>query len=275
MLLAKLIVIFQILHSLLSYRFTAPTNTMTNSMSQNPPNDYTLQLYKMEYERAAERYQNIYKAVWENFSYIAVISGAILTFGSTKLDYNHAALIACVPLIFWFWSTFTPLDIYGDGVNKRLKRIEEILNGVYKVELDHFTKYYETRHGTTPDKQEPNDQKLRFRTTYVVRFFFLLLHLIALLLMYRVYFPTWPHYPVYIASGVMAAGFTLLIMWAIKWKLKKGWIVFWFFITFLFSIGFVWICLSVVEPAPKPDTKNISINLNGRMSVTEPLGDGR
>jgi hypothetical protein len=31
-------------------------------------NDPALELYKMEYKRAAIRYDNIYKALWANFS---------------------------------------------------------------------------------------------------------------------------------------------------------------------------------------------------------------
>jgi hypothetical protein len=45
--------------------------------------DAALELYKLEYERCAIRYDDIYKAVWTNFSYMSVIAGAVLTFGSS------------------------------------------------------------------------------------------------------------------------------------------------------------------------------------------------
>jgi hypothetical protein len=42
-------------------------------------------LHKMEYELAAARYENIYRAIWQNFSYMAVLAGGILTFGAWPL----------------------------------------------------------------------------------------------------------------------------------------------------------------------------------------------
>jgi hypothetical protein len=40
----------------------------------------------MEYEKAAERYENLYRALWQNFSYLSLLSAAILTFGSNQLE---------------------------------------------------------------------------------------------------------------------------------------------------------------------------------------------
>lgn len=39
-------------------------------------------LFKLEYEQAAERYENIYKAIWQIFSYMGILAAGILTFGS-------------------------------------------------------------------------------------------------------------------------------------------------------------------------------------------------
>jgi hypothetical protein len=220
------------------------------SRSLNQPDDHTLELYKMEYEKCADRYENIYKAIWTNFSYIAITSGAILTFGSTRLDLNHAALIACIPLIFWFWATFMPLDSYGDEANERLKLIENTINQAFNVELGHYTNFFDRRH----------ERQWRLRTRYVVRAFFLLLHLVALLLTFTVYFNTWSRWWVYILPAVIA------IIYALYYKVWKLWL----WATTLFSILFVVICLNVDAPKRKQETQSININFDGRNWVLSP-----
>ncbi len=107
----------------------------------DPAKDPKLDLYKMEYEQAADRFENIYKDLWTNFSYMAVLSGAILTFGKDALGVWWAILLACLPLLFWWWATFVPLDKYGGIVARRLEEIETILNRDYGTQLQHFTQF--------------------------------------------------------------------------------------------------------------------------------------
>lgn len=91
------------------------------------PDKEALDIYKMEYERAAQRYNDLYNAVWTNFSYMALISGGMLTFGGAKFVTSVTILLACVPLLFWWAATFEPLNRYGDKVQDDLKDIEEAL----------------------------------------------------------------------------------------------------------------------------------------------------
>ena len=91
-------------------------------------NKEAIDLYKMEYEKCAARYENLYTAAWTNFYYMALIAGAILTFGSDRLPIVLSALIACLPLLFWWLASFEKLDRYGDGVLQRLVWLERILN---------------------------------------------------------------------------------------------------------------------------------------------------
>src|SRR5256885_12536802 len=95
--------------------------------------DPALELYKLEYERCTIRYEEIYKALWTNFSYLAVVAGAILTFGGDRFPIELSVLLACTPLIFWFWSNFVPLNEYGDKVEERLSWIEQIVNDRYNL----------------------------------------------------------------------------------------------------------------------------------------------
>jgi hypothetical protein len=87
----------------------------------------TADLYKLEYEVAARRYEDIYRAIWQIFSYTAVLAGAILTFGREGMGLELSAAVACIPLLLWYWGVFEPLNKYGDGTIKRLRRVEQLL----------------------------------------------------------------------------------------------------------------------------------------------------
>jgi hypothetical protein len=47
-------------------------------MDNNPNSDTSFELLKLEYEKAAERYENVYRAMWQNFSYLSLISAGTL-----------------------------------------------------------------------------------------------------------------------------------------------------------------------------------------------------
>ena len=104
------------------------------------------QLKQLEYDKAADRYDNIYQAVWRNFSYMAVLAGGILTFGAKDLDRAVAYCLALTPLAFWFIATFLPMDHYGDETRKRLSMIEDEINQIYfpkptDPRLQHFRSF--------------------------------------------------------------------------------------------------------------------------------------
>jgi magnesium-transporting ATPase (P-type) len=104
--------------------------------------DVALELYKLEYEKAAERYENIYQAVWTNFSYMAAVAAGILSFGSSAFQIKEVpVLLACIPLFFWYLATFLPLNEYGDQVMQRLRDLESTFNKKYGMDLSHYTRY--------------------------------------------------------------------------------------------------------------------------------------
>src|SRR2546425_3909427 len=91
-----------------------------------------IELLRLEYEKAADRYGEIYGAIWQNFSYMAVVAGGILTFGSRELGSQPTLyFLALTPLFFWLVATFLPMDHYGDAIRTRLRAIEEDINRVY------------------------------------------------------------------------------------------------------------------------------------------------
>lgn len=93
-----------------------------------------LEAYKLEYEKCAQRYDDVYKAAWTNFSYMAIVAGAILTFGGDRFLPELSAFLACLPLLFWWLASFEPLNKYGDQVIDRLSRIELILTEMYALD---------------------------------------------------------------------------------------------------------------------------------------------
>jgi hypothetical protein len=105
------------------------------------PKEQAFQLYKLEYEKAAERYDNIYRSIWTIFSYMTAIAGGIFAFGPGKIEHHALICVAFAPLLFWLFTTYLPLDRYGTKVIKRLGQIEGILNKEFGVELNHFKEY--------------------------------------------------------------------------------------------------------------------------------------
>ena len=98
-----------------------------------------VQLYTLEYQKAAERYDNIYRSMWTIFSYLTAVAAGILAFGADKRIEWHALIcIAAIPLLFWFWTTYMPLDRYGNKVLNRLGQIERLLNSNFHTTLNHF-----------------------------------------------------------------------------------------------------------------------------------------
>lgn len=79
---------------------------------------------EIEYQKATERYENIYKAYWQSFAYLFAISGAILSFGGSHLNQPLTLFLACIPLLFWYYASCVPLDRYAGQVEQRLTEIE-------------------------------------------------------------------------------------------------------------------------------------------------------
>jgi hypothetical protein len=100
--------------------------------------DRAVQLYTLEYQKAAERYDNIYRSIWTIFSYLTAVAAGFLAFGADRIEHHALICIASIPLLFWFWTTYLPLDRYGNEVINRLGEIECVLNRDFQVNLNHF-----------------------------------------------------------------------------------------------------------------------------------------
>jgi hypothetical protein len=100
--------------------------------------DRAMELYKLEYQKAAERYDNVYRSIWTIFSYLTAVAAGFLAFGADRIEPHALICIAAVPLLFWFWTTYMPLDRYGNEVINRLGQIECTLSRGFQVDLNHF-----------------------------------------------------------------------------------------------------------------------------------------
>jgi hypothetical protein len=111
------------------------------------PHEEALEIYKMEYERCTQRYNDLYNAAWTNFSYMALVAGGILSFGGSRFVTPLTAFLACLPLLFWWLATFEPLNRYGDLVEKQILKIEKALNALSISRLEDVPE--EARKGLT------------------------------------------------------------------------------------------------------------------------------
>ena len=95
------------------------------------PYEKWFELLKLEYEKGADRYENIYRAIWQNFSYAVAVGAALLTFAATKLRIDFLQFVALSPVVFWFVATFIPMNRYGELTRARLRQIEREINLVF------------------------------------------------------------------------------------------------------------------------------------------------
>lgn len=126
----------------------------TNITQHLPANNQIkIDVYIEEYKIASTRYENIYKAIWQNFSYMSVVAGGLLTFGNNFFTEKNnvgnkylVAFLACVPLLFWYISTFVPMNEYGYKAADELAEIEEKINNILDGgEMNHFTDFKNRR----------------------------------------------------------------------------------------------------------------------------------
>lgn len=111
--------------------------------------EFQFEIFKLEYEQAAQRYENIYKAIWQIFSYMTALAAAIVAFGANTLPSLAVVLIAPIPLLFWLLAIYIPMDFYGNQSRERLARIENEMNTEFlkysKIKLDHYKGFSQQR----------------------------------------------------------------------------------------------------------------------------------
>lgn len=149
------------------------------------------EIFKLEYEQAAQRYENIYKAIWQIFSYMAVLAAAILTFGAraSNLPLAVAVLITLLPLLFWYSAIYIPMNFYGEQDRKRLADIEknfneEFLSNNINRYMNHYSGFYK-------EAEKPNKEvKKLWRVKQAVKWWFVaIITLIFVILVFNLELP--------------------------------------------------------------------------------------
>ncbi len=126
--------------------------SQNNNCSNKEEWERTFDLFKLEYEQAAQRYENIYRAIWQIFQYMAVLSGVILAFVSKSDIFSIKIIvsIALIPLLFWFLAIYIPMDRYGQQTRKRLQEMEEEINKkTVSWKMNHYTEFGSNVEGYT------------------------------------------------------------------------------------------------------------------------------
>lgn len=107
--------------------------------------EFQFGMFKLEYEQAAQRYENIYKAIWQIFSYMSALAAAIVAFGANNLPLSTVIYISPLPLLFWFVAIYIPMDFYGQQSRQRLAKIEGDINEQFlkysQKKLKHFSDF--------------------------------------------------------------------------------------------------------------------------------------
>jgi hypothetical protein len=126
-----------------------PGSTLVGQGS-GAPIDPRLDFLKAEYDACSRRYNDIYSSVWRIFSYLAVAGGAVFGLGTNDLHLGLRVLFAGIPIGFWYFVSYRPLDLYACHVAERAAAIESQINalvfpGAPTSGLRHFTEYVESR----------------------------------------------------------------------------------------------------------------------------------
>lgn len=120
------------------------------------PTEFHFEIIKLEYEQAAQRFENIYKAIWQIFSYMAALTAAIFAFGASNFPLPAVVLIAPLPLLFWWLAIFIPMDFYGRQARTRLSGIEDKINDTFlkgnEIQLAHYKNFNNVQNQSRPEK---------------------------------------------------------------------------------------------------------------------------
>lgn len=110
----------------------------------------------------------------DNLLVLTAVAAGLLAFGSNRIEPHALIWIAAIPLLFWFWTTYLPLDRYGNSAVNRLGEIECLLNDRFHTHMKHFTSF---AHALSLRKGVVRETIKRAR--FAIFVFFIALHLVV------------------------------------------------------------------------------------------------
>jgi hypothetical protein len=72
-------------------------------------------------------------------------TAGFLAYGIDKFDTSALIAVAPMPLLFWFTTTYLPLDRYGNKVLERLTKMEELAESQFSFPMYHFRDVRQTK----------------------------------------------------------------------------------------------------------------------------------
>ena len=129
--------------------------------------------YLVEYQQCMESYRHTYATIWQAGSVFAAASAALIAFSSKSTDGAlpwWIQLLAPMPIIFWWWGIFWPMNRYGEWRSSRLKTLEGLLSeggAASDLHMEHYRHFDRARKG---DAQEGESFKKRVFRFYEDRF---------------------------------------------------------------------------------------------------------
>ena len=160
-----------------------------------------VEAYLVEYQQCMSSYRHTYATIWQAGSIFAAISAAIIAFSSKSADGSipwWIQLLTPLPILFWWWGIYLPMNRYGELRSTRLSRLEKLLSdggAALDLKMDHFRRFDRERKGERTVRWFIRNRILSGRLVYKPRVFevvtvfaFSLLILEALLIL-----KVWPH----------------------------------------------------------------------------------
>lgn len=135
--------------------------------------------YLIEYEQCMDSYRHTYATIWQAGSIFAAVSAAIIAFASKSTDGSipwWIQLLAPVPVLFWWWGIYWPMNRYGEWRSNRLKSIENLLSeggAAPDLSMEHFRRFDRERKGDVKEKETIKDRGIRYSKERLLKVKFL------------------------------------------------------------------------------------------------------
>ena len=101
--------------------------------------------YLIEYQVCAETYRHTYQTIWQACAVFSVISAAMITIAKPEIQ-SYVQKFSLLPIIFWYFGIFTPMNKYGEQRATRLAEIEDLLSSdISDLEMKHFRDFNKYR----------------------------------------------------------------------------------------------------------------------------------
>lgn len=134
--------------------------------------------YLVEYEQCMNSYRHTYTTIWQAGAIFAAISAAIIAFtaksGGGTIPW-WIQLLAPIPVLFWWWGIYRPMNRYGEWRSARLKSIENILSqggAALDLDMEHFRRFDRGRKGNIGETEKIKDRITRYCRERLITFKF-------------------------------------------------------------------------------------------------------